>query len=362
MAFVSKGQIIKTVPGWYPVVVVPDLITKFYLDNPVPKLKANLCSLPDLPSPLKPPGSNSSSKPSGLIHSATDFRYTWVLLIWLASIAVLLLIKSSSGMSTMTILGSLAYSTLFSVCLTCYLYLSYQQRLARKRPVRQLVKQSAQQKHQLLEHEQYQALALQSSQVDEKKHRQELLNRQSRLKALLLGRVQLPVSQSTAQQGVSEWAFYQCLLQYFPQVSQGAEFPIPDSTLKYSADFILHHKATGLAFEIEVDEPYVGDTGQPHHCSDDPRDNRRNQFFQSRNWVVIRFAEWQVANYPISCCKLIASVIAQITGNDSILDAFGGISDLPPHKQWTTKEAKRMAKRKYRDTYLQVNQFFAIRK
>ncbi len=361
MAFVSKGQLIKTVPGWYPVVVVPALITKFYTDNPVPKLKGKLCSLPDLPKPLKPPRSNSSFKPSGLIHSTTNFRYTWVLLIWLASVAVVVLINSTLGMSAVSMFGSLAYSTLFSVCLTCYLYLSHQQRLDRKRPVRQLVKQSVQQKHQLLEHEQRQALALQS-QVDEKKYRQELLNRQSRLKALLLGRVQLPVSQSTAQQGVSEWAFYQCLLQYFPQASQGAEFPIPDSTLKYSADFILHHKATGLAFEIEVDEPYVGDTGQPHHCSDDPRDNRRNQFFQSRNWVVIRFAEWQVANHPISCCKLIASVIAQITGNDSILDAFGSISDLPPHKQWTTKEAKRMAKRKYRDTYLQANRSFASRK
>lgn len=345
----------KTVPGWYPIVLVPALITKFCAENPVPQTKDNSCWLPSAP-----PSPINSPELSDVPHS-TNPRYAWVLLIWLASVAVVLFINWTTGMSAVAIWGSLGCSTFSSACLICYLYLDHKHRAARQAVIqkRRLLDTEC----QVSEYKRHQSLASQSRTVDERKYRQELSDRHNRLRALLLERVQLPSTrESTAQQGASERTFYCCLVRYFPHVSLGGDFPIPDSSFHYSADFVLYHKPAGLAFDIEIDEPYVGNTGLPHHCSDDPRDNRRNQFFLERNWIVIRFAEWQVVNYPVSCCKLIASAIAQVTGDRSILAPFEDVADLPPHKQWTTKEAKRMVKKKYRDTYLPSSKFSLISK
>ena len=132
----------------------------------------------------------------------------------------------------------------------------------------------------------------------------------------------------------------------------GGEFPISGTSFRYTADFILVHKPTGLAIDIEIDEPYEGRRGKPHHCIDRGKDNQRNQFFLEKNWVVIRFSELQVVKYPDSCCKAIARVIAQITGDYRGLAQFGNVADLLPHKQWTVKEAIYMAKTKFRNSYL----------
>lgn len=325
----------KTISGWYPIVLVPTLVSKFCADNPMPVLGGNWSSSTEKPTfgPRSPATNNSG--------------YALVLQVWLASAIVVLLMNWMVGLSGMALWGSLGCSALFSVGLLCYVYLNNQESAARYQ--RQLLDYQ----RQLSEYEERQMGRLQLKGKGYERYLQDLLNRQNRLRALLLGCVQPPLKQeSTAQQGVSEHTFYYWLLRYFPQVCQGGEFPIPDTSFRYSADFILYHKSSGLALDLEIDEPYEGRSGTPHHCSDDPKDARRNQFFLERNWVVVRFSEWQVVKHPVSCCKVIASVVAQITGDYSILIPFQGIVDLPPRKQWTTKEAARMAKERYRDTYL----------
>lgn len=325
----------RTISGWYPVVLVPTLVSKFGADNPMPVLGENSSSSIEKP-PFAP-------RPP----SSERLGYALVLQVWVASAIAVLLINWMVGMSVLALWGSLGCSALFSVGLLCYAYLNNQESATRYQ--RRLLDYQ----RRLSEYEERQLGRLKLKGKTHDKYRQELLNRQDRLKSLLLGRVQPPLKQeSTAQQGVSERTFYYWLLRYFPQVCQGGEFPIPDTGLRYSADFILYHKKSGLAIDLEIDEPYEGRSGTPHHCSDDPKDARRNQFFLERNWVVVRFSEWQVVKHPVSCCKVIASVVAQITGDYSILIPFQGIADLPPCKQWTTKEAARMAKERYRDTYL----------
>ncbi|MEQ9552360.1 MAG: hypothetical protein RIM23_22445 [Coleofasciculus sp. G3-WIS-01] len=135
----------------------------------------------------------------------------------------------------------------------------------------------------------------------------------------------------------------------------GGDFPIPGTSWRYSADFILVHQPTGLAIDIEIDEPYEGRTGKPHHCVDRGKDSQRNRFFLERNWVVIRFSELQVVKYPDSCCKAIARVVAQITGDYRGLVRLQSIDDLTLHKQWTVKEARYMAKTRFRNSYLQAS-------
>jgi hypothetical protein len=174
------------------------------------------------------------------------------------------------------------------------------------------------------------------------------------LKASFQGCVQLPNGNGTAKQGVSEKEFFRHLLCAFPGnlICQAVEFEIPGYPQRYSADFILYHQFSGLALDIEIDEPYAGDTGKPHHCIDVDDDKIRNRFFLERNWGVVRFAEVQVVRHPWSCCKAIAQIIARLTGDDSVFILLQRLADVPLHKQWTKREARLMAKNNYRQSYL----------
>ncbi|BAZ34035.1 hypothetical protein NIES4074_65490 (plasmid) [Cylindrospermum sp. NIES-4074] len=174
------------------------------------------------------------------------------------------------------------------------------------------------------------------------------------LRASLKGCVALPDGNGTAKQGVSEKEFLRHLLSAFPGnlICQAVEFEIPGYPLRYSADFILYHRSSGLALDIEIDEPYTGDTGKPHHCVDVDEDKIRNRFFLERNWGVVRFAEVQVVRHPWSCCKAVAQMIARLTGDDTILMVLQRLADVPLQKQWTRREARLMAKNNYRQSYL----------
>jgi hypothetical protein len=177
---------------------------------------------------------------------------------------------------------------------------------------------------------------------------------QKHLKASFQGCVALPDDKSTAKQGVSEKQFFRHLLAAFPGnlICQAVEFEIPGYSLRYSADFIFYHHSSGLALDIEIDEPYAGNTGKPHHCIDVDDDKIRNRFFLERNWGVIRFAEIQVVRHPWNCCKVIAQTIAKLTGDNSVFMLLQRLADVPLQKRWTRREARLMAKNNYRQSYL----------
>jgi hypothetical protein len=165
------------------------------------------------------------------------------------------------------------------------------------------------------------------------------------------------LEKATAQEGATESFFLSHLRELLPSLCtvQGVPFAIPGSKLRYSCDFIAVHPETGIAADIEIDEPYVGTNnhyGKPHHCFDCNRDNNRNQFFIQGNWIVIRFAEEQIALQPAACCKLIARVFAEVIGDSKIITPLKTFPDLLPVKQWNTKTATAMARDNYRQTYL----------
>lgn len=172
------------------------------------------------------------------------------------------------------------------------------------------------------------------------------------LKKLLAQRVEPIAFDSNARQGVSEGQFKLVCQKYFDKVVQAAEFEIPDFEHNYSADFLIFHDPTGLGIDVEIDEPYALLSKEPIHCQDTDSDNCRNDFFLSRGWVVIRFAECQVVKTPEGCCKIIAQAIAQITGDRSYLEQLENFPDLLPEKSWTTRRAKQLARKDYRFSYL----------
>jgi hypothetical protein len=165
--------------------------------------------------------------------------------------------------------------------------------------------------------------------------------------------LQLPSGYSTAQQGASEKQFKYYLDRYFfGHIHQGFKLTIPDSDLFYSTDFTYVNKSVNLYIDIEIDEPYYYKTKSPTHCCNDDKDKNRNAFFLNNGWIVIRFAEEQIVCYPNRCCKVIALVVAEISGEWELFNKFKDVPDLPLVKHWTIREARKMARAKYRDTYL----------
>ncbi|MFM6452531.1 MAG: hypothetical protein ACKPH7_12070, partial [Planktothrix sp.] len=71
------------------------------------------------------------------------------------------------------------------------------------------------------------------------------------------------------------------------------------------------------------------------------------QFTQS-DWIVIHFSENQVCRYPDRCCKFIAQLIFDLTGDNSALSKMSHINNLELEAQWTEADATQMAQQRSR--------------
>lgn len=120
------------------------------------------------------------------------------------------------------------------------------------------------------------------------------------------------------------------------------EFQLPNYNA-FVPDFSYVDKQTGLCIDIEIDEPYTSESKIPIHCIGD--DDYRNNYFLSKGWFVIRFAEIQIAKYPKQCCDFIQSAIEHITTGKEIESLNFQV------KTWNIYEATEMAKMNFRNTY-----------
>ena len=175
----------------------------------------------------------------------------------------------------------------------------------------------------------------------------------SALASTMKGRVLQPDGVTDAPIGASEKAFGQILETFFPgRVKAQLRLPIPDWERAYSTDFTVSFPELGVWIDVEIDEPYDYRTGKPTHCIDD--DCHRNSFFLLNNWIVVRFSEEQVVRYPESCCLELAGVIQRVTKIQRYSAALSEVPPLIPVPMWTSRQAKKMAKAKTRDTYLRA--------
>lgn len=149
-------------------------------------------------------------------------------------------------------------------------------------------------------------------------------------------------------QGKYEQHFLGFLNRYFPgkiitSVSLGY-FNNP-----YAPDFAFIDKESDLHIDIEIDEPYILHSKKPIHYIGS--DKRRNLYFESQKWVVIRFAEEQVAKHPESCCKVIAQTIYEIIGDSRYIQSLNKFNYLEKVSHWTYEDSLNLASQNYRDTY-----------
>ena len=118
----------------------------------------------------------------------------------------------------------------------------------------------------------------------------------------------------------------------------------PDIAVVYSGNNL------NVRIDIEIDEPYAALTNKPTHyigCGDDNRDANLNCL----GWIVIRFSERQVYQYPKECVKYVADIIKSIDNTFNI-PALAKIPALIQDERWTKIMCQRMAAERFRQKYL----------
>ncbi len=116
-------------------------------------------------------------------------------------------------------------------------------------------------------------------------------------------------------------------------------------------DFAILDNDFNLYIDLEIDEPYVGSTGEPiHHIGSS--DHKRNQVITDLNWIVIRFTEEQVIEQPRECCLFIKNILDQMKLLQNVETSFAKLKTV---NVWSYDVASRMAFRRYRHSYLPTN-------
>lgn len=107
-----------------------------------------------------------------------------------------------------------------------------------------------------------------------------------------------------AEKGFSEAYFLNYLNKWFPypwRIIEHCQFA-DEQGYTPTADFILINDDLKLAIDLEIDEPYSFKESLPIHLVEDPKYIYRDKFFLKLGYIVIRFAEYQIAKHPDYCC------------------------------------------------------------
>ena len=158
----------------------------------------------------------------------------------------------------------------------------------------------------------------------------------------------IPPGEYRPPRGRSEAYFVHYLAQNFgtEHIFTSCRVRITDRPTWYYPD-IVYSDETGLRIDIEIDEPYVWATGEPHHYVG--QDDARNAFFLQHSWVVLRLSEEQVVRSPMCCCQLLAALIFHLTGQHYAPRSYR--ERLLPQPQWDWQEAMHLAAIESRKSY-----------
>ena len=172
-----------------------------------------------------------------------------------------------------------------------------------------------------------------------------------------------------AEKGFSEAYFLNYLNQWFLspwRIIEHCQFE-DEQGYTPTADFILINDDLKLAVDLEIDEPYSFKGSLPIHLVEDPKYIYRDKFFLKLGYIVIRFAEYQIAKHPDYCCFHIARVLNQFMDQDTkiALPNSINIEPLTPQewkvKTWTQRESQIMADNQIRDAYLEPVKAFNLK-
>lgn len=164
----------------------------------------------------------------------------------------------------------------------------------------------------------------------------------------------------TVSKGISESYFLSYLNTWFNypwRILENCQFQ--EENYAFTADFILINDHFKLGIDLEIDEPYTLKDGLPIHLVEDSKYIFRDKFFLGLGYIVVRFAEYQIAKYPDNCCLHIVKVLNQFLEPELNISipSTAKILSLSSQdwrvKAWNQQESKTMASDKIRELYLQ---------
>ncbi len=115
----------------------------------------------------------------------------------------------------------------------------------------------------------------------------------------------------------------------------------------YFPDYVYECKNPEFFIDIEIDEDFDFINQKPIHYLG--ADDSRNDYFLSKNWFVIRFAEQQIIDYPDECCIYLKDVINVL--KDPLHNNDPRINTIPYIRRWTYEEVTIQGKNLHR-TYI----------
>jgi very-short-patch-repair endonuclease len=160
----------------------------------------------------------------------------------------------------------------------------------------------------------------------------------------------LDENSESKKKGKSEDVFLKTLKKIFKRnIYNDLIIPIQNTDKSYSPDFIYWDKEINLLIDIELDEPYDLNTGTPIHYFG--KDDRRNEFFLSNGWFIIRFSEEQIIKEPEYCCDFIEKFIDSVQNHFEFSNKIYSNTKITKRKIWTKEEAYKLAYQRIREHY-----------
>lgn len=124
------------------------------------------------------------------------------------------------------------------------------------------------------------------------------------------------------------------------------EFETQKKSNAYVPDFVLHVPSHNLYIDVEIDEQF-NSNGVPIHSLNNLHDKKRNNYFLDYNWIIIRFSESQIQNFPKECCKEIAFIINDTLGIKSYSNKLLNINRLICIPKHGSRIVNNLSERKY---------------
>ena len=164
------------------------------------------------------------------------------------------------------------------------------------------------------------------------------------------------------RKGLKEEQFKSYLISYFSNyciICDNHYLSVRNEGTVYEPDITLIKENKNIYVDIEIDEPYEGTNDivnrRPTHYH--RSDSIRNFDFQIRGWIVIRFAEIQIDQSPLSCCRFIANVFSSIDVDYKIPNSLLKVNNVEPVDIWSRLKAECMSLERVREKYLEIDSF-----
>lgn len=144
--------------------------------------------------------------------------------------------------------------------------------------------------------------------------------------------------------GYSENKFYKELKNMFDEnILRNMHFDY------YTPDFIYIDSNFGIYVDIEIDEPYVLNTGKEIHVEGE--DDERNNHFLLYDWSIIRFSEKQIVEQPEECLLEISIFVDYLKHKHMMIRN----KKLKRDYTWDKDTATKYSESRYREDYLGIN-------